>query len=126
MRSKTPDKTVAAEAIVSLPAAIDRRELLAASGRALAAAEAVLRLARARVLALVAPKGAVDPALIDREQMAVHGFAWMATYVEALRQSREWALRLAADAALGEPEALIVAVAFGEYQIGRAACRGRG
>src|SRR2546430_2508980 len=97
------------------PAETDRHQLFAATGRALAAAEAMLRTARARVFECVAPDGAVDPALIDREQIAVHGFAWMATYVEALRQIREWALRLEQSGAFGDSEALILAVAFGEY-----------
>ena len=39
-----------------------------------------------------------DPALLEREQHAVHGLAWLATYVEALRQMQAWALRLAVSA----------------------------
>ncbi len=61
------------------------------------------------------PAAHVDGALIDREQMAVHGFAWMATYVEALRQIREWASRLDGAGEFGEAEALILRIAFGEY-----------
>ena len=57
----------------------------------------------------------LDAALIDREQMAVHGFAWMATYVEALRQIRGWASRLDEAGEFGEAEVLILQVAFGEY-----------
>ncbi|MGE5269302.1 MAG: acyl-CoA dehydrogenase family protein [Thiohalocapsa sp.] len=93
----------------------ERAELVAAAGRALTAAEAVLRTARVKLLALVAPEGAVDASLVDREQIAVHGFAWMATYVEALRQVREWALRLEAAAQFGDIEALILSLAYGEY-----------
>ena len=64
---------------------------------------------------LSSPGGALDAALIDREQTAVHGFAWMATYVEALRQIRGWASRLDEAGEFGEAEALILRVAFGEY-----------
>jgi (2S)-methylsuccinyl-CoA dehydrogenase len=97
-------------------AAAERRTLIAATERAIAAAEAVLRAARARVLARVASDGAaVSSAAFDREQIAVHGFAWMATYVEALRQIRGWAARLDEAGELGEIETLILAVAFGEY-----------
>ena len=88
-------------------------ELLAATGRALGAAAAVLRIARDRLQQRVAPSGATDGSLLDKEQIAAHGFAWMATYVEALRQLREWASRLAADGELGDGEALILRVAFG-------------
>ena len=94
---------------------MERNELLGATERALSAAEAVLRQARAHVGERVAPGGKISPALIDREQMAVHGFAWMATYVEALRQMRGWASRLDGDGQFNEAEALILLVAFGEY-----------
>jgi (2S)-methylsuccinyl-CoA dehydrogenase len=94
---------------------MERSELLKATERALGAAEAVLRTARAKVHALVAPAGAIDPVRIDREQIAVHGLAWMATYVEALRQSRQWAFRLDEAGEFGEAEELILAVGFGEY-----------
>jgi (2S)-methylsuccinyl-CoA dehydrogenase len=96
-------------------AVTEQRTLIAASERALAAAEAVLRTARARVGERVAPDGTIVAASLDREQIAVHGFAWMATYVEALRQIRQWALRLDAGGAFGTVEALILAVAFGDY-----------
>ena len=98
----------------------DLTTLFAATGRALDAAEAVLRAALARVKALVAPDGKVSGAALDREQMAAHGIAWMATYVEALRQLQAWAGRLDAAGRFGEGEALILAVGFGEYlaQIG--------
>jgi (2S)-methylsuccinyl-CoA dehydrogenase len=94
----------------------EERTLIAAAERALVAAEAVLRIARARVGERIkGPGGAIDAAALDREQIAAHGFAWMATYVEALRQIREWAVRLEAEGAFGTLEALILAVAFGDY-----------
>ena len=96
--------------------AMERDELLNVTERALGAAEAVLRQ---RALGCRAsawrPAAAIDPALLDREQIAVHGLAWMATYVEALRQIRQWASRLDEDGELGEAETLILAVGFGEY-----------
>ena len=95
--------------------ATDRRALIAATERALVAAEAVLRTARARVLERVTSDGTISPAALDSEQIAVHGFAWMATYVEALRQIRQWAVRLDDAGEFGETEALILAVAFGDY-----------
>jgi (2S)-methylsuccinyl-CoA dehydrogenase len=96
-------------------ATTEQRSLIAASERALAAAEAVLRTARARVGERIAPGGSIDAAALDREQIAAHGLAWMATYVEALRQIRHWAVRLDAGGAFGTTEALILAVAFGDY-----------
>src|SRR4051812_39673425 len=93
----------------------DRQSLISATAQALAAAETVLRHARAKLQERVAPDGAIASELLDREQIAAHGFAWMATYVEALRQIREWALRLDAAGEFGEIEALILAIGYGEY-----------
>jgi (2S)-methylsuccinyl-CoA dehydrogenase len=67
--------------------------------------------AREVVRALVAPQGKVDPKLLEREQFAAHGFAWIATYVAALRQMRRWAEAGAG----GELESLILQSAYGEY-----------
>jgi (2S)-methylsuccinyl-CoA dehydrogenase len=95
--------------------ATEGRSLIAAAARALAAAGGVLRVARARVGERVAPDGKIDAVALDREQIAAHGLAWMATYVEALRQIREWAVRLDEAGAFGTTEALILAVAYGDY-----------
>jgi (2S)-methylsuccinyl-CoA dehydrogenase len=64
---------------------------------------------------LVAPDGTVDAARLDREQRAAHGFAWLATYVTALRETLRWAQRLRDAGKLGEIEALICQAVFGEY-----------
>src|SRR6266853_326370 len=95
--------------------ATEQRRLIAAAERALAAAESVLRIARARLGERISPTGAIDGAALDREQIAAHGLAWMATYVEALRQIRLWAVRLDAEGAFRTTEALILAVGFGDY-----------
>jgi len=86
----------------------------------LAAAESYAASVKAAVERLVAPGGKIDGELIDREQRAAHGYAWLATYVTALRETLGWARRLEAAGKLGETEALICQAAFGEYlaQIG--------
>ncbi len=76
---------------------------------ALGAAEALLAEARHAVSAKVAT------ASLDSEQFAVHGLAWVATYVEALRQMLGWAERLEAAGRLGTLEQLTLQAAFGEY-----------
>jgi (2S)-methylsuccinyl-CoA dehydrogenase len=85
------------------------------TGSCIAAAEALLARATDAVRAQVAPDGALDPDLLEREQHAVHGLAWLATYVEALRQIHDWSLRLDEQGRLGELERLIVRGATGEY-----------
>src|SRR5215475_7808639 len=94
---------------------LSQRELLGQSEEAVATVDGLLRVLQVRVVERVSPNGAIDPVRLDAEQLAVHGFAWMATYVEALRQLSAWARRLADDGALGDVEVLILKVAFGEY-----------
>jgi (2S)-methylsuccinyl-CoA dehydrogenase len=93
----------------------ERRVLLAASGEALGAAEIYLAAARAQLFARVAPDGRFAPERLANEQIAAHSFAWMASYVTALRQLRLWAVRLDEAGLLGEIEALILKIVFGEY-----------
>ena len=64
---------------------------------------------------LVTEDGDLRPDLIDQEQRAVHGLAWLATYVEALRQMGAWAERLNGSGRFGETERLILKLGFGEY-----------
>jgi (2S)-methylsuccinyl-CoA dehydrogenase len=85
------------------------------TGECLAAADLLLARATDAVRARVAPNAAVDPALLEREQHAVHGLAWLATYVEVLRQMHAWGLRLTELGRLGELERLILCAAAGEY-----------
>ncbi len=78
--------------------------------RALNAAERVLGSAKAGVRQKQA--AATSP---DAGQHALHGLAWLATYVEALRQMLGWACRLEGEDRLSEMECLLVDAAFGEY-----------
>jgi (2S)-methylsuccinyl-CoA dehydrogenase len=82
---------------------------------AVLAAEGFLVDAKAQIAALVTEDGRVSAAALDREQRAAHGFAWYATYVEALRQMARWARELEREKKLGELERLILQAAFGEY-----------
>jgi len=56
-----------------------------------------------------------DAKLLDREQRAAHGLAWLATYVEALRQLAAYAERMQAEGLLGETEDLIARIGSAEY-----------
>ena len=53
--------------------------------------------------------------VFDREQRAAHGLAWLATYVEAIRQLAAYAERLQAERSFGETEELLVRIGAGEY-----------
>ncbi len=91
------------------------RDILPTCGHALAAAERVEAAAKQAVSGLVAPDGQINPGLLEREQFAAHGLAWLATYVAALRESLRWAERLEQAGRLRELECLILQAAFGEY-----------
>jgi (2S)-methylsuccinyl-CoA dehydrogenase len=85
------------------------------TGGCIAVAETLLARASDAVRAQVAPAGALEPDLLEREQHAVHGLAWLATYIQALRQFHAWALRLGERGRLGELERLMLRAATGEY-----------
>ncbi len=93
----------------------ERTALLAQTGRALGAAELFVAAGRAGLAVRVAPGGNVEPERFANEQLAAHALSWMASYVEALRQMRNWAVRLDEGGKLGEIEALILETAYGEY-----------
>jgi (2S)-methylsuccinyl-CoA dehydrogenase len=90
-------------------------DLIATCRAALAAAEGFLDEARRAVAALVAPGGKVDAGALECEQYAAHGFAWLATYVTALRELLHWAERLETGGQARELEHLILQAAFAEY-----------
>jgi (2S)-methylsuccinyl-CoA dehydrogenase len=94
---------------------VELKALLVQTGRALGAAEVFLAAARARAITRMAPRGKVEPALFTTEQLAAHALAWMASYVEALRQMRNWATRLDEAGRFGEVEGLVLEVTYGEY-----------
>ena len=90
-------------------------DLLPLCAEALAAAESFGAAAERAVARLVAPGGKLDSELLEREQFAAHGYAWLATYVAALREMLHWAERLQAAGQLGELERLMLQAAYGEY-----------
>jgi (2S)-methylsuccinyl-CoA dehydrogenase len=83
--------------------------------QAAADAEAYFQALRASVTARVAPGGKVDRKLIDSEQRATHGLAWVLTYVETLKETANWAERIEATGQFGEMEQLLSKILFGEY-----------
>jgi (2S)-methylsuccinyl-CoA dehydrogenase len=82
---------------------------------AVAFAEALLADATIGVRKRVMGEGGPAGHLFDREQRATHGLAWLATYVEALRQLASYAERMQEAGHFGEAEDLIVSIGLGEY-----------
>ena len=90
-------------------------DLVELSREATAALDALLADAMAKVRERVTVAGKPDGRLFDREQRATHGLAWLATYVEAVRQLAAYTERMTGAGTLGELEEHLVRVALGEY-----------
>ncbi|HKH32951.1 MAG TPA: acyl-CoA dehydrogenase family protein [Beijerinckiaceae bacterium] len=76
---------------------------------------ALVAEARRRVRAKVAVDGRISAERLEAEQHAAHGLAWLATYAEAIRESADYAARLAREGRFGETEELLVRIGIGEY-----------
>ncbi len=90
-------------------------DLLTLTRAAVPAVEAVFERARESVRDMVSADGKISGALIEANQTAAHGLAWLATYNQSLQQMQRWAETLEADGKFGEIEQLLHQIAFGEY-----------
>ncbi|MAH84816.1 MAG: acyl-CoA dehydrogenase [Rhodospirillaceae bacterium TMED8] len=89
--------------------------LLGKCGAALRETENLLTAAHQKLGKRVFRDGCVNSDLLEANQFAAHGYAWLATYVEGLRQMLKWARRIESKGKLSELEILITQAAFGEY-----------
>jgi (2S)-methylsuccinyl-CoA dehydrogenase len=99
-------------AVSTMPA---ENDLIGTLGHAVEAAEALFADAQRGVADRVMRDGRANARALDREQRATHGLAWLATYVEALRQLADYVQRLSAADNFGEVEELLVRIGAGEY-----------
>ncbi|MFG1477243.1 acyl-CoA dehydrogenase family protein [Xanthobacter sp. V4C-4] len=77
--------------------------------------EKLLAEATSAVRAKVSEGGKISSALLEGEQRAAHGLAWLATYVFSVRELVHYADRLAEQGRFGATEKLIVQIGLGEY-----------
>ena len=89
--------------------------LISTLGQAVSTMDALFADARRAVAGRLMTDGASASRALDREQRAAHGLAWLATYVEALRQMHALAERLTSAGQFGETEELLVRIGCGEY-----------
>jgi (2S)-methylsuccinyl-CoA dehydrogenase len=89
--------------------------LAALAAEAVEGADRLLGKAIAGLRAELAPAGKLDAAALDRAQHAAHGLAWLATYVEVIRQMTAYAGRMQEEGRFGELEALLVQTGLSEY-----------
>jgi (2S)-methylsuccinyl-CoA dehydrogenase len=90
-------------------------KLLALTREATLVAERLLADAVAAVRERVRVDTHTVGRIFDREQRATHGLAWLATYVEAVRQLSAYAERMHTAGSLGEIEDLVVQIGVGEF-----------
>ncbi|GFE66411.1 acyl-CoA dehydrogenase family protein [Litoreibacter roseus] len=90
-------------------------DLLTKTAVAVGAVQTILETAKTKVRDVVSHDGRVSGALIEQNQTAAHGLAWLATYTEALGQMQKWAEGLQSTGRFGETEQLLHQIAFGEY-----------
>jgi (2S)-methylsuccinyl-CoA dehydrogenase len=89
--------------------------LLQLCGEAAGNARRLVGRASAAIRAKVTENGTLNADLIEREQHACHGLAWLATYAQAIAQTAAYAERLSAESRFGELEALLTQIGAGEY-----------
>ena len=90
-------------------------DLKAMTADAASAAVNLLAEAKTELASKVVRDGRTSAEALERQQQAVHGFAWLATYVESLKQMAAYVERMEAEGRFGELEALLTQVAFAEY-----------
>jgi (2S)-methylsuccinyl-CoA dehydrogenase len=90
-------------------------DLIALLDAATEAAGTLRQKAVEAVAAKVYASGKLDAAALEREQRAAHGLAWVATYVEAIRQIASYARRMQGEGRFGELEALLTQIGVAEY-----------
>jgi (2S)-methylsuccinyl-CoA dehydrogenase len=87
---------------------------LADAKEAQGAVEALYNEGLASVRARVSRDGKIANDLFEADQHAAHGLAWLATYVQGLKELIHYAERLQAEGAYGETEELLNQIGFAE------------
>jgi (2S)-methylsuccinyl-CoA dehydrogenase len=90
-------------------------ELIEAARASVTAADKYLAIVRAAVDARILRDGKLDPVRADAEQRALHGFAWVATTVQALKATLGWAEHLYGLHRFSDPEQMLFRIGFTEY-----------
>ena len=79
------------------------------------AAEGLLDCALTAVRDRVSENGKLSADKLEAEQHAAHGVAWLATYVEAIKEMASYARRMSEEGRFGETEQLMTRIGLGEY-----------
>ena len=90
-------------------------DLRGLTAQALIVVDRICDTAKSTLREMVTDGDHISSVLIEENQTAAHGVAWLATYTQALNQMQCWTDRLMADGKFGEIEQLIHQIAFAEY-----------
>ena len=90
-------------------------DLLEKTRGASAALKVLFESAREQMKSEVVVDGKTSGKLLEDNQDAAHGLAWLATYSTAMHQMQSWAEKLEADGEFGEIEQLLHQIGCGEY-----------
>ena len=90
-------------------------DLPALMTEAMTALDAYKDAARAKIAPTLAPTGRPDRKAFEAHQHMAHGFAWLVTYVETLRETAHWAARMQSEGKFGDIETLLSQILFSEY-----------
>ena len=90
-------------------------DLLTKTRRATDELSTLFETARQQMKAQIVVDGKTSGKLLEENQDAVHGLAWLATYATAMEQMQNWAEKLHSDGEFGEIEQLLHQIGTSEY-----------
>ena len=93
----------------------DQAEMLDTAREAFGSVEKLYADVRSLVRAHVSAGGKISSELFEQAQRQGHGLAWLATYVEALREMIAYAERLSSEGRFGATEDVLTRIGIGEY-----------
>src|SRR5210317_947003 len=94
---------------------IDTLNLLSLTQAVLPTLDGLLMQTKEKLRDTVSENSRISAHKIEENQTFAHGVAWLATYVESLRQMHIWGTNLSQNGTFGETEKLLLQIAFGEY-----------
>ena len=90
-------------------------DLLTKTRRAADELSTLFETARQQIKDQIVVDGKTSGKLLEENQDAVHGLAWLATYATAMEQMQNWAEKLHSDGEFGEIEQLLHQIGTSEY-----------
>lgn len=105
----SPTTQLTGETVAAAP------DFISLTADALGTVEDIFTEAKDAISKNVIVEGRVSGSALEMNQYQAHGLAWLATYVESLRQMLAWSRNLTEAGTYGDTESLIMGIACGEY-----------